>query len=284
MKRCMALLMTALMLCALLTACGGTTTTDETAKATEAAAAAATASDGGALSRVKAAGKLTVATSPDFPPFESLENGEVVGIEIDLLKLICEQLGVALDIQQMDFDSVLPGVQAGKFDLGASGISVTDKRRKNVLFTDAYCLAAQAIVVTEGSPITSKADLEGKTVSVQTGTTAETFCMSAGYKVNAYSANNDAQLALTSGKVDAWVIDDLTAADMVKIYNAQGGSQLVILGEAMTTEPYAFAFAFGSEDLVEKINTILNGLVKDGTVASIFEKYEAPYTAPTESK
>ena len=64
---------------------------------------------------------------------------------------------------------------------------------------------------------------------------------------------------------------------------AAGGDQLVILDEAMTTEPYAFAFAFGSEDLVAEINTILNGLVADGTIASIFEKYDAPYTSPANS-
>ena len=75
---------------------------------------------------IQKAGKLVVATSPDFPPFESLQSdGSVVGIEIDLLNIICEKLGVALKIEQMNFDSVLPGIQAGKFDLGASGISVT---------------------------------------------------------------------------------------------------------------------------------------------------------------
>ena len=218
---------------------------------------------GTTLKSVQKAGKLTIATSPDFPPFESLgDNNEVVGIEIDVLNLICEQLGVTLEINQMDFDSVLPGVQAGKFDVGVSGISVTEKRQKNVLFTDPYCLAAQAIVVTEGSSITCKADLEGKKVSVQTGTTAESFCMDNGYDVSSFAANSDAQTALTSGK---------------------GGDQLVILDEAMTTEPYAFAFAFGSEDLVAEINTILNGLVADGTIAFIFEKYDAPYTSPANS-
>ena len=263
MKKMIALLLAALMICAMFTGCGEKGTT---------------------LKSVQKAGKLTIATSPDFPPFESLgDNNEVVGIEIDVLNLICEQLGVTLEITQRDFDSVLPGVQAGKFDVGVSGISVTEKRQKNVLFTDPYCLAAQAIVVTEGSSITCKADLEGKKVSVQTGTTAESFCMDNGYDVSSFAANSDAQTALTSGKVDAWVIDDLTAADMVKVYNAAGGGQLVILDEAMTTEPYAFAFAFGSEDLVAEINTILNGLVADGTIASIFEKYEAPYTSPANS-
>ena len=70
--------------------------------------------------------KLVVATSPDFPPFESLEGGEVVGIEVDILNKIAEKMGMELDIQQMDFDSVIPGVQAGKFDVGMSGITFTD--------------------------------------------------------------------------------------------------------------------------------------------------------------
>ena len=86
-----------------------------------------------------------------------------------------------------------------------------DSWKKNVLFTDPYCLAAQAIVVTAGSPIASKADLDGKTVSVQTGTTAEDFCMGEGYDVMGFAANSDAEAALVTGKVDAWVIDDLTA-------------------------------------------------------------------------
>ena len=236
---------------------------------------------GKTLEDVQKAGKLTVATSPDFPPFESLgENGEVVGIEIDILNLICAELGVELDIQQVDFDSVLPGVQAGKYEMGVSGISVTPEREENTLFTAPYCLAAQAIVVLKDSAITCKADLEGKTVSVQTGTTAEEFCMGAGYTVNAYTANADAQEALISGKVDAWVIDDLTAAEMVKLYNEENGETMVVLSEAMTTEPYAFAFKLGDDELVNAINEIINKLVADGTVAEIFAKFEAPYTAP----
>ena len=238
--------------------------------------------NGTTVADIQKAGKLTIATSPDFPPFESLgDNGEVVGIEIDILKLICAELGVELDIQQVDFDSVLPGVQAGKYHMGASGISVTPEREKNTLFTVPYCLAAQAIVVTSDSAITGKADLTGKTVSVQTGTTAEEFCMDNGYEVKAYQANADAEMALTTGKVDAWVIDDLTAAEMVAVYNEEHpDAPLVILDEAMTTEPYAFAFAQGSDDLVAKINEILNKLLADGTIAAIFEKYDAPYTAP----
>lgn len=260
MKKIFALIISAILLLTCLAGCGSTGVT---------------------LDQVKKAGKLTIATSPDFPPFESLgENGAVEGIEIDILNIICDELGVELEINQIDFDSVLPGIQAGKYNVGVSGISVTPKRQKNALFTDPYCLAAQAIVVLKDSPIAAKADLTGKKIAVQTGTTAETFCMENGYTISAFTANNDAQSALLSGKVDAWVIDDLTAAEMVKAYNEANGEQLVILSEALTTEPYAFAFSFGSETLVEEINKIIAELLADGTIAAIFEKYEAPYTAP----
>lgn len=253
MKKMIALLLAALMICAMFTGCGEKGTT---------------------LKSVQKAGKLTIATSPDFPPFESLgDNNEVVGIEIDVLNLICEQLGVTLEINQMDFDSVLPGVQAGKFDVGVSGISVTEKRQKNVLFTDPYCLAAQAIVVTEGSSITCKADLEGKTISVQTGTTAEEYCMENGYEVLAFTANNDAAAALTSGKAAAWVVDNEVAV----VLAAQQG--LVVLDEAMTSEPYAFAFAKGS-DLTAQFDGALGELLADGTVEQIFENYGVLYVAP----
>ncbi len=231
---------------------------------------------GKTLAEVKAAGELVVATSPDFPPFENLEGDEVVGIEVEIMKLICDELDVDFVIKQIAFDSVLTGVQAGKYDCGMSGISVTPKREKSVLFTDAYCLAAQCIVVKTGSTISSKADLEGKTIAVQTGTTAAEFCTAEGYSLKQFEQNQDAKLALTQGKVDAWVVDDLTAAEYCK-----DDDSVVILGEAMTTEPYAFAFAFGSEDLVAEINKILADLIEDGTVAALFEEYGALYTAPT---
>ena len=256
MKKLFVIVLAALMLLSCLTACGGGKAGNDTPK-------------------------LTIATSPDFPPFESLgQNGEVFGIEIDILNLICAELGMELDIQPMDFESVLPGVQAGKYDLGVSGISVTPEREENTLFTAPYCMAAQAIVVLKDSPITCKADLEGKTVAVQTATTAEEFCMGAGYTVNAYTANADAQEALLSGKVDAWVIDDLTAAEMVKLYNEEHGETLVVLSEAMTSEPYAFALKLGNDELANSISEIINKLVADGTIAEIFAKHEAPYTAP----
>ena len=253
LKKMGALLLALVMVCTSLTACS---------------------SSGAALSAVKKAGKLVIATSPDFPPFENLENGEVVGIEIDILNKIAEKIGVALVIEQMDFDSVIPGIQAGKFNVGVSGITVTEERKKNVDFSNPYFLASQAIVVTPDSAIASKADLTGKKISVQTGTTAEDYCMGEGYEVLAFTANNDAAAALTAGKADAWVVDNEVA---VALAAEQG---LVVLDEAMTSEPYAFAFPKGSETLVTEFNKIITEMIADGTIQSIFDQYGVLYVSP----
>ncbi|MBQ5969688.1 MAG: transporter substrate-binding domain-containing protein [Clostridia bacterium] len=184
----------------------------------ETPAAAKEATDD-SLQKVLDAGKLTIATSPDFPPFENLEDGKIVGIEVDLMNIICEKLGVALEIQSMDFDAILPGLATGKYDLGVAGFTASEERKENALFTASYCLAAISIVVPEGSDIKSKADLEGKKLSCQSGTTAELYCQTNGYDCDSFAQNTDAQMALTTGKVDAWVIDNLTAIEMVNAFN-----------------------------------------------------------------
>ena len=260
MKKLTAFALALVMALGLLSGCGSSNSDSNTPSGDDASDAAAKT-------------KLVVATSPDFPPFESLEGGEVVGIEVDILKKVAEKMGMELDLQQMDFDSVIPGVQAGKFDLGMSGITVTDKRKENVDFSSVYFMAAQAIVVTADSGIIGKADLEGKKVSIQTGTTAEEYCMGNGYEVLAFIANNDAAAALTAGKVDAWVVDNEVALAMAPELG------LTVLDEAMTSEPYAFAFQKGSE-LVAPFNEALDALLADGTVEQIFQQYGVTYIAP----
>ena len=236
---------------------------------------AACGAKGPSLADVKKAGKMTVATSPDFPPFESLENNEVVGIEVEIMKLIAKDLGVEIEFVQMDFDSVLVGIESAKYDCAMSGITATADRAKNMLFTNPYYNAAQVIVVKADSAIKTKADLADKTVSVQTGTTAESGCQDEKIATQGYTANADAKAALTTGKVDAWVVDNLTALQMV-----EEGDGLVVLEEKMTEEPYAFAFAFGSEDLVAEINKSLEKLINDGTIEGIFTQFGETYFKP----
>ena len=98
--------------------------------------------------------------------------------------------------------------------------------------------------------------------------------MDNGYEVLAFTANNDAAAALTSVKVDAWVVDNEVAVALA----AQQG--LTVLDEAMTSEPYAFAFAKGSDELVQSFNESLQKLMDDGSVQKIFDKYGVLYVAP----
>ena len=173
----------------------------------------------------------------------------------------------------MDFDSIIPGIQAGRYDAGVAGISITADRLKNCDFSDPYFLANQVIVVNPGSDIQSKADLTGKTIAVQTGTTAQTYCLDNGYEILSFASNIDAQAALTSGKADAWVVDNEVAVKMA------GEQNLTVLDEAMTSEPYALAFAKGS-DLVDQVNQALSQLLQDGTVEQIFQEYDTVYVSP----
>ena len=95
--------------------------------------------------------QLVVATSPDFPPFESLDGSQIVGIEPALMQAIADKLGMELVWEQVDFDSIIPGIQAERYDVGAAGITVTPDRQNNCDFSDPYFLANQVIVVNPGS-------------------------------------------------------------------------------------------------------------------------------------
>ena len=118
-----------------------------------------------------------------------------------------------------------------------------------------------------------EAFVTGKTIAVQTGTTAETYCLDNGYEILSFASNIDAQAALTSGKADAWVVDNEVAVKMA------GEQNLAVLDEAMTSEPYALAFAKGS-DLVDQVNQALSQLLQDGTVEQIFQEYDTVYVSP----
>ncbi|MBR4869018.1 MAG: amino acid ABC transporter substrate-binding protein, partial [Clostridia bacterium] len=192
-----------------------------------------------------------------------------------IMEKIAAKLSVSLKIEEVNFDSVLPGVQAGKYDVGVSGITITETRKQNADFTIPYFEAAQVIVVKADSPIKSKADLTGKKISVQSGTTAEEYCLTNKYDIAPSKSNNEAFNAMASGKVDAWVVDNEVAVAMI-----EGKSDVKKLDENMTSEPYGFAFTKGSDTLVEAFNTEISAMIADGTIKGIFDKYEAVYNAP----
>ena len=219
--------------------------------------------------------KLTMATNAEFPPFEYLENGEIVGADVDLAKAIAEKLGKELEISNIDFDAALTGAATGKYDMAVAGITANDDRRKNMNFSADYYTASQAIIVTADSEIKGAADLEGKAVACQEGTTGEQYLLDGDYDVQSFKTGAEAVTALTSGKVVAVVIDDAVA----RALSAEQNGKTVVLDEALTQEAYAIALQKGNDELTAEIDKVLAELKADGTLAAIFEKYELPYDA-----
>ena len=97
-------------------------------------------------------GTLTVATNALFPPYEYHENGKITGLDIDMIQAVCDELGMALKIEDMDFDAIINAVHSGKADIGVAGMTVTEDRLKNIDFTDSYTTSTQVIIVNAGTP------------------------------------------------------------------------------------------------------------------------------------
>ena len=102
-------------------------------------------------------GTLVMATNAAFEPYEYIENGEIVGIDAEFAKALCDKLGYELQIDDMEFDSIIAAVNSGKADFGMAGMTVTPERQEEIDFTDTYCTAAQAIIVLKGEDADSEA-------------------------------------------------------------------------------------------------------------------------------
>ncbi len=220
---------------------------------------------------------MTMATNAEFPPYEFMEGGEIVGIDAEIAQAIAEKLGKELVIENVDFDSLIPGVQTGKYDFVMAGMTVTDERKEQVDFTQTYATGVQVIIVKEDSEITTADDLfadgANNKIGVQLATTGDLYCTwdieDEGLgTVERFNKGADAVMALNSGKVDCVVIDNEPAKVFVE--NNPG---LKILDTEYITEDYAAAVSKEKPELLEQIDKALGELIADGTVANIIEKY-----------
>ena len=214
---------------------------------------------------------LVMATNAEFPPYEFYEGQEIVGIDAEIAAAVAEKLGCELKIEDMAFDSIIAAVSSGKADFGLAGMTVTEKRLESVNFSDTYAHATQVVIVLEGSDIASVADLDGKKVGVQLGTTGDIYAEDiADATIERYNKGFEAVQALSQGKIDAVIIDNEPA----KVFVAENEG-LVLLDEAFTEEDYAMAIAKENTELLEKVNKALAELKEDGTLQAIVDKYIA---------
>ena len=214
--------------------------------------------------------KLTMATNAEFPPYEYVEGDKIVGIDAEIAALIADKLGMELEIVDVAFDSIIPGVQSGKYDMGMAGLTVNEERLEKVNFSTSYATGIQAVIVKEGSDIKSIDDLAGKKIGVQTSTTGDIYA-TGDYGEDAitrYDNGAVAVQALLADKVDCVIIDNEPAKSYVA-----ANEGLKVLDTEYTVEDYAICFAKENTELQEKVNGALEELLADGTIDSIIAKY-----------
>ena len=252
-----------------LAACGSSAASESSASSTASEASASTASE----TEIKTVnpGKLTMSTNAAFPPYEmTKDDGSFEGIDVEIADAIAKELGLTLQVDDMDFSAALLAAQEGKSDIVMAGVTVTDERKQVMNFSDTYSTGVQVIIVPEDSDIATAEDLEGHMIGTQAGTTGYLYCSDdfGEDSVTAYDNGLTATQALLNGQIDCIVIDSAPAEEFVK-----ANEGLKILDTEYVTEDYAIGMSKDNEALLEAVNAALAKLKDDGTVQSIVDKY-----------
>ena len=214
--------------------------------------------------------KLVMVTEAGFAPYEYYENGEIVGVDVQIAKEIVKDLGQELVIKEIAFDSIINEVRTGKADIGAAGISYSDERAKKVDFSINYSVSKQVVIVKNDSFINSIKDINDKKIAVQLGSVADTY-VTENYK-NAEIVRQKKYLAaiedLKVGKVDLVVMDELPAKEII-----EKNSGIKILDGELTSDSYGMIVKKGNTELLETVNKVLNRLSSDGSIDNFIIKH-----------
>ena len=271
MKKKLAALAMAAVMAASLAACSSqsakTTAAEEN---TETTAEAAKDGEAEADSSAFAGKTLIMATNAEFAPYEYHDGNDIVGIDVEIAKAICEDMGATLSITDIAFDSNIPEVQSGKADFAAAGMTVTEDRKTQVDFSDSYATGVQSVIVPEDSEIASLDDLNGKQIGVQQGTTGDLYSTDdfGEDSIQRFSKGSDAVQAMSTGKIDAVIIDNKPA--QVFVSENEG---LKILETPYAEEHYAIAVKKDNTELLDAINASIASLKESGKLDEIVAKY-----------
>ena len=261
MKRSMILVSLLVALSLFLSACGGTTTANH-------------------LEAIKQAGVITVGTSADYPPFESVdESGNKIGFDIELMTEIASRLGVKLEWVDMPFDSLIAAVQEGKIDASISAFNYSEERDQTIDFSDAYYTSEDAFTVAAGftGQIVNPEDVAAFKVGVQTGTTQDGWLTDVLVADGAlpeenlfrYDRVDQAMLDLKNGRIEVMMSDYIPAQALVE---QLGGLEIVYHG-VLSTGPVNIVLPEGDTELQQAINEIIGQLQADGFIEDLAVKY-----------
>lgn len=214
--------------------------------------------------------ELIMVTEAGFAPYEYYDNGEIVGVDVDIANEIAKEMGKKLVVKDVAFDSIINEVKTGKADFGSAGISYSDERAEEVDFSVNYSVSKQVVIVKENSAITSTKDIDNKKIAVQLGSIADTY-VTDNYK-NAEIVRQKKYLAavedLKSDKVDAVVMDELPAKEIISSNNG-----LKILEGSLANDSYGMVVKKGNSELLNIINKVLNRLKEEGKIEEFVIKH-----------
>ena len=226
---------------------------------------------------------LVVGTNPNFPPFEYMDdNNQPDGFDMALIKEIGKRINMDVEIKSMEFKSLIAAIQSGQIKTVIAGMTVTEERKASVNFSDSYYTATQKVLIKKGdSSIKSAADLNGKKIGVQDGTTGDFIASGdegfevtvTGAEVSRYTKYADAVMDLINGRIDAIIID----ANPAKTFLGLNENDIEMLidpnNDMFGEEHYAIAVDKNDTELLKKINDAIKSIRDDGTYDKLIEKY-----------
>lgn len=230
----------------------------------------ATSNNSTAGTGATSAQSITVAADTTFPPFETEQNGQVVGFDIEMIQDIAKLENLQIkNLQTMPFTGLIPALQAGQVDVAVAGITIKQSRMNAVNFSNAYYKSGLSILTKKGSSIKGLSDLKDKIVATKKGTSSVDLLTQNGVtNIKQYDNIDSAYSALESGGADAVVFDN-----PVNINFKNSHPDVEIVGGLLTGEYYGIAVNKKDPELLKKINDGLKQLQENGTYQKLFDKY-----------
>lgn len=229
------------------------------------------------LTKVEDQGKFIVGLDDAFPPMGYREEGtnEIIGFDIDLAKEVASRMGVEVEFQPVIWDTIIEELNGGNIDMIWNGLTITPERQEKIIFSEPYLDNAQIIVIQKGSDLKSKADMAGKTIGLQGGSSAmnavqaEPEVYESFGEVIEFASNDEALLDLAAGRLDAVVVDQIVG----RYYIAKKADVYDVLEEDFGDEEFGVGFRQSDEALRDKVQETLEEMKADGTAAQISEKW-----------
>lgn len=227
---------------------------------------------------------IKIATESSYKPFSYTDaDGKLIGYEIELVDALCAQMKAECEVISQDWDGLIPGLNAQKFDAAIAGMSITPERKEVVEFSDPYFHSGIILIGKKGDDISVEA-LKGQPVASQRSTVASQYLQDehADADVKLYDTQDNAYLDLTSGRVRAMMSDKVTGIDWLK---TEAGKDYEVKGQEISTNDDAMGIAFRKGDpLVAKFNAALAELKANGTYDQITGSYFGTSTTAAAQK